>query len=397
MLDTVLAGLRVVDLTQNVAGPYCTQVLGDLGADVVKVERPGRGDDTRDWRPPEAGGQSATFLALNRNKSSVCIDLDSPDGIAVLRRLVAASDVIVHSMKPGSAESRGLGYEDLKPHNPKLIYCAISAFGGVGPLGNLPGYDPLMQAFTGIMSTTGHEGADPVRVGVSLIDMGTGMWMALGVLAAVIERGRTGEGCTVEASLLETGVTWMTILAASYLADGQIPKKLGSAVSMTAPYQVFRSSDGHVFIAAGNDGLFRRVCVALGAPALAEDPRFQSNPLRNANRGALHEALEAHTLPRTTADLVALLRAAGAPCSELHDVAQMLAHEQVRAVDIVRPLPVDGVPDHRVIALPLKADGARSAAMRAPPRLGADTEPILRSLGIRADEIDRLRAHGAIG
>jgi crotonobetainyl-CoA:carnitine CoA-transferase CaiB-like acyl-CoA transferase len=188
MLESVLAGLKVIDLTQNVAGPFCTQILGDMGAEVIKVERPGRGDDTRDWRPPEIGQKSSTFLALNRNKRSICVDLDSADGLEILRKLAASADIIVHSMKPGSAEARGFGYDDLKAINPSLIYCAISAFGQVGPLRGLPGYDPLMQAYTGIMSTTGNDGEAPVRVAVSLIDMGTGMWSAMGILAGVIER-----------------------------------------------------------------------------------------------------------------------------------------------------------------------------------------------------------------
>lgn len=397
MLDYVLRGIRVVDLTQNVAGPYCTQVLGDLGADVIKVERPGRGDDTRDWRPPAAGDHSATFLALNRNKRSICVDLDSPDGRDALRKLIAASDVVIHSMKPGSAEARGLGFEDLRAGNPRLIYCAISAFGSVGPLRGLPGYDPLMQAFTGIMSTTGHEGDDPVRVGVSLIDLGTGMWAVLGILAGIIERSRSGRGMLVETSLFETGVTWMTVFVAGFLATGRLPGKLGSSTPMTAPYRVYRSGDGHVFVAAGNNGLFRRVCDALGAPELADDPRFATNPARLAHREELDAALEARTRLRTTAQLIAALQRAGAPCSELNDVGQLLAHEQVAAMQLIAPLPVEGVPDHKVIALPLKADGQRSHAMRPPPALGADTDALLAELGITSDEIDRLRAARAIG
>ncbi|MGA0596128.1 CaiB/BaiF CoA transferase family protein [Enterovirga sp. CN4-39] len=397
MLDGVLKGIRVIDLTQNVAGPYCTQVLGDLGAEVIKVERPGRGDDTRDWRPPSTGDHSATFLSLNRNKRSICIDLDNAAGVEALRTLIAASDVVIHSMKPGSAEARGLGYDALKAANPKLIYCAISAFGSVGPLKNLPGYDPLMQAFTGIMSTTGHDGDDPVRVGVSLIDLGTGMWSALGILAAIIERGRSGEGALVEASLLETGTAWMTVIVAAHLATGKLPRKLGSATPMTAPYRVYRSADGHVFIAAGNNGLFRRVCEGLGAPELAADPRFASNPQRLANRDELDAALEALTRQRPTGELVASLQKSGAPCSELNDVGQLVRHEQVAAMELLAPLPVEGVPDHKVIALPIKANGARSRNLAPPPALGADTEAVLLEIGLDEAQIERLRAEGAAG
>ena len=397
MLETILSGLKVIDLTQNVAGPFCTQILGDFGAEVIKIERPGRGDDTRDWRPPEIGGQSATFLALNRNKASVAVDIDTPEGQEILRRLASTADIFVHSMKPGSAEARGLGADDLKSANPRLVYCAISAFGAVGPLKGLPGYDPLMQAFTGIMSTTGAAAGEPVRVGVSLIDMGTGLWAALGILAGLMRRAESGEGMTVEASLMDTGINWMTVFVAGYLATGRLPAKLGSAMAMTAPYELFASADGHVFIAAGNDRLFGKVCAGLGCAGLAEDPRFVTNPLRVANRAALKAALEAVTASQSTTDIVAALRAAGAPCSEMNDVADMLGHAQVAAAGMIRDLPVDGAPQHRVVALPLKADGRRSGADAPPPALGAATHDVLAGLGYGAAEIRRLREQGVAG
>jgi crotonobetainyl-CoA:carnitine CoA-transferase CaiB-like acyl-CoA transferase len=396
MLETVLAGMRVIDLTQNVAGPFCTQVLGDFGAEVIKVERPGRGDDTRDWRPPEVGGQSSTFVALNRNKRSVCIDLDKPEGVAVLKELVAGADIFIHSMKPGSAEARGFGPEELKAVNPRLIYCAISAFGQSGPLKNLPGYDPLMQAFTGVMSVTGNAGDDPVRVGVSLIDIGTGMWAALGIFAGLIQRGRTGQGLSVEASLLDTGVNWMTVFVASYLATGKLPQKMGSAMAMTAPYELFRSADGQVFIAAGNDGLFRRVCEGLGNPALADDERFRTNPLRVSNREALKAAINALTGALPTAEIVDRLRRAGAPCSEMQDVSQMLAHEQVAASGMIAGIELEHAPGHKVVALPLKLEGKRGALLSTPPALGADTAEVLETAGLHATRIASLRAAGIV-
>ncbi len=397
MLANILANVRVVDLTQNVAGPFCTQVLGDLGADIIKVERPGRGDDTRLWQPLEATGQSATFLALNRNKRSVCVDLDHPDGSEAVRAMARSADVVIHSMKPGSAEARGLGFETLAAENPRLVYCAISAFGQVGPLSALPGYDPLMQAFTGVMSTTGNDGQDPVRVGVSLIDMGTGMWATIGILGAILDRARTGRGMMVEASLLETGVSWMTVFVAGFLATSRLPKKLGSAVAMTAPYELFRSGDGHVFIAAGNDNLFGRVCEGLGGPALAHDPRFATNALRVQNRPDLRQAIEALTGDRPTAAIVAALRRVGAPCSELNDVSQMMAHEQVAAAGIIVDLPVENGPQRKVVATPLKAGGERSRALRTPPALGADTDQALADIGYAAGKIAALRRQGAIG
>ena len=396
MIDRILAGLKVIDLTQNVAGPYCTQILGDMGAEVIKIERPGSGDDTRAWRPPAVAGQSATFLALNRNKASVCVDVASDSGIQIVKDLAASADILVHSMKPGSAERRGLGYEQLHAINPRLIYCAISAFGNVGPLSALPGYDPLMQAFTGIMSTTGNEGDEPVRVGVSLIDMGTGIWGALGTLAALIHRGRTNEGLNVDASLLETGVSWMTVFVANFLASGNLPRKLGSAITMTAPYELFKTTDSYAFIAAGNDRLFARVCEGLGIPELAHDPRFLTNPDRVANRPALHAALEEATSRRSSSEVVAALRAIGAPCSEMNNVQQMLESEQVKAVDIVRPLPVDGGEGYQALALPVSVGGSRGAPFRAAPALGADTAAVLKAIGYDEDRLSALRQAGVI-
>lgn len=396
MLENILNGYRVIDLTQNVAGPFCTQILGDLGAEIIKIERPGSGDDTRAWRPPEVGGESAVYLALNRNKKSVCIDLDAAGGQAQLRKLVASADVFVHSLKPGSAEARGLGDDDLRMGNEGLIYCAISAFGEVGPLAALPGYDPLMQAFTGIMSVTGSPGDDPVRVSVSLIDMGTGMWSALGILAAFLQRSRTGVGTRVSASLLETGLSWMTVFAAAYLASGKLPQKMGSAMSGAVPYELFKSSDGYVFIAAANDRLFAKVCEALGCPELAQDARYLTNALRVANSKSLHEELERRTLSRSTQENVQTLRRAGAPCSEMNDVAQAIEHEQVKAVGMLSDLPIPGAPRHQVMALPIAMNHRRSGKLNPPPALGAHTAEVLGSIGCTAQQLEDLRRQGVI-
>jgi crotonobetainyl-CoA:carnitine CoA-transferase CaiB-like acyl-CoA transferase len=396
-MQRVLAGRRVLDLTQNVAGPYCTQILGDLGAEVLKVERPRTGDDTRAWTPPAWNGQSPTFLALNRNKQSLCVNLDDPEGQRLIARLAKSCDIVVHSMKPGSAESRGLGYEQLRQGHDELVYCAISAFGNRGPMQGLPGYDPLMQAFTGIMSVMGNEGDAPSRVSVSLIDMGTGMWAAMGILAATLEVQRSGKGSNVTTSLLETGVAWMTVFVANFQASRNLPSRLGSGMSMLTPYETFPAADGHVFIAAGNDRLFGQVCKGLGLDALAADPRFATNSARVNNRSELRTALEAATRRLPAAEIVRRLQKLGAPCSVMHNVAQMLDHEQVAAMGMVQKLPIEAGDDHRVLGLPFSLDGSRTSDHAPPPRLGSATHRLLTQAGYSHDDIESLRRRGAIG
>lgn len=385
-----LDGIRVIDLTQNVAGPYCTQIMGDMGAEVIKIERPGTGDDTRAWMPRAWGDQSSTFLALNRNKKSIAVDLDAQQGQEVVRALVRDADVLIHSLKPGSAEARGLGFEDLRKVNPRLVYCCISAFGQKGPMCKLPGYDPLMQAYTGIMSVTGSEGDAPARVSVSLIDMGSGMWAAMGILAALRKVEQTGEGTTVETSLLETGVAWMTVLVANHRASGVLPKKMGTAVAMTAPYELFSAADGAVFIAAGNDRLFEKVCDALELGALVGDPRFLSNTARVANRVELHDLIETRTKTLAASLIAQRLQERGAPCSVMNNVKQMLDSEQVRAVGIVQDLPIAPNDEHRVIGLPFTLAGHRRSEHTAPPALGQHTRELLLSAGYTANDIDAL-------
>ena len=396
-MEQVLKGLRVIDLTQNVAGPYCTQILGDMGAEVIKVERPGAGDDTRAWTPPDWDGQSPTFLAFNRNKKSICVDLDTAEGQQVIARLARSADILVHSMKPGSAEARGLGFAALREHNRRLVYTAISAFGKSGPMKGLPGYDPLMQAFCGVMSVTGNEGQPPVRVSVSLIDMGSGMWAAMGILAALRELERTGEGSCVDTSLLETGVAWMSVFVANYRASGNLPRRLGSAMTMLTPYELFAAADGSVFIAAGNDRLFAQVCKALDLTHLVADPKFQKNDARVKNRVELHALIEAATSTLSAAEAVRRLRACGAPCSVLNDVGQMLDDEQVAATGMVQPLPVTTRDDHKVLGLPFTIDGSRRTQHAAPPALGAHTRSLLAEAGYDEAAVQQLISAGHVG
>lgn len=394
--DSILKGLRVLDLTQNVAGPFCTQILADFGAEIIKIERPAGGDDTRHWIPSVIEAQSSTFLALNRGKASVALDIDTLEAQETIRTLAASCDVLVHSMKPGSLEKRGLGYDDLSALNPRLIYSELSAFGQSGPFRDLPGYDPLLQAFTGILSVTGHEGDSPARVGVSMIDLGTGIWLALGTIAAVLARVQDGKGRRVSANLMETGVSWMSIVLASYFANGEIPRKLGSATAMTAPYELFEAADGSVFISAGNDRLFEKVCMALELQELLEDERFLSNASRVINRTALHEAIERRTRSADVSTLIRQLREAGAPCAELQDVRQVSSHPQVVASGIVQLLPLSDAQALKVVGMPITLDGRRPITAKAAPQLGQDTEAVLLGAGVDPQIIRNLSAQGAL-
>ena len=396
MLERILAGMRVLDLTQNVAGPFCSQLLGDFGAEVIKVERPGGGDDSRSWRSPEPGSLSPHFIALNRNKRSICIDIGSDAGSAVVGRMTSTCQVFVHSMKPGSAEARGLGYEDLAKSNPGLVYCAISAYGEEGPLASLPGYDPVMQAFSGLMSLCGQAGDEPSRVPVSIVDVGTGMWAAIGILAACLERARTGQGMRVQTSLLETSLSWMNALIVAHALSGKAPQRMGTALANAAPYELFRTSDGYAMVAAPNDRLFTLVCRALGCEALAGDPRFATNALRLANRADLHRLMEETTSSQSVAKLVAALRELGVPCGEMNGFEQGLSHPQVRAVGMTGPWHEEtGLP--ALVETPLRMNGQRSQARSAPPELGQDTQAVLREAGLTDAEIAALRESGVLG
>src|SRR5262245_48428217 len=287
-----LEGARVLDVTTSIAGPYCAQILAALGAEVVKAERPDTGDDGRAWGPPFWAGEGTMFLSANAGKRSLALSLRDPRGRDALLRLADRADVVLQSLRPGLADELGLGPDVLRDRNPRLVYCAIGAYGHVGPLAREPGYDALMQAAGGLISVTGEPGGPGVRVGSSLIDQGTGTWAAIGVLAALLERERTGKGCVVDVSLYETAIAFIGYHLAGYLADGTVPSGEGTRFPMVAPYQVFRTGDGELMIAGGNDRLFRSICDVVGFPELAEDERFRTNRDRVRNRDELTRLLE---------------------------------------------------------------------------------------------------------
>jgi crotonobetainyl-CoA:carnitine CoA-transferase CaiB-like acyl-CoA transferase len=382
-----LNDIRVVDLTSSLAGPTCTQILAALGADVVKVEHPQRGDEARAWGPQFFEGGSVMFFAANASKRSLGLDVKTADGMEALLRLVDRADVFVQSMRPGTAERLGLGGVALRERNERLVYCSIGAFGRSGPLAGQPGYDPLMQAFTGIVSVTGESDRPGVRVGTSLIDLGTGVWAALGIVAALLERAQTGRGREVDVSLFETGLSLVGYQLTDALHTGTAPGRFGTAFPLIAPYEVFPTQDGELMIAAANDGLFVQLCERIGLPALADDPRFRTNPDRLANRDALLPPIRARLAEKSSAHWLDVLE--GIPVAPVQDIAQAAAHDQTRAVGIIQELA--GL---ETLGLPLEIDSERVGHHDAPPTLGAHSAEVLAELGYSAAEVDALAAAG---
>jgi len=391
-----LAGLVVLDLSRNLAGPYCTMLLGDLGADVIKVESTGGGDDTRTWRPPEWDGDSATFLACNRNKRSIALDLDTAAGQDVVQRLAIRSDVVVSSFRPGSLRKRGLDDESLRARNPRLVYCSISAFGSRGPKRDWPGYDPVLQAESGIMSVTGQPDGPPARLGVAAIDLGTALWAAVGIQAALRTRERTGLGELVEVSLYETAAWWLSYLISGYLGSGEVPQRHGSGAAFLAPYEVFSTAEGDLMVTAGNDQLFGTLCDELGLAELATDPRYAVNSARVANREDLHAVLQEAFARKTAAEWQALLRRRSVPCGIVRTVAEFVDDEQLEALGLLVATPHPEIPGLRLVGTPLNIGGRRPDRLEAPPALGQHTGEILDELGFSRLEIEALRGQGAV-
>jgi crotonobetainyl-CoA:carnitine CoA-transferase CaiB-like acyl-CoA transferase len=374
--DLPLAGARILDLSRVLAGPLCTQVLGDLGADVVKIERPEVGDDTRHWGPPFAGEDAAYFLSLNRNKRSVALDLRSPEGAAAARRLALRSDVVIENFRPGLMAEFGLALEDLRREHRGLVTCSLTAFADdLAESASRPGYDIIVQALSGLMSITGERDGEPTKVGVAVLDVVTGLYAAIGILAALRERDRTGRGRHVSVALFDASVAALVNQAANHLIGGAVPGRMGSEHPNIVPYQLFHAADRPFILAAGNDRLFRRTCVVLDLPELADDARFATNEARVANRGELIPVLASRFAKRDAMRWVEALEAVGVPCAPIRGLDEVFASPEGAA--LVREVedPARGL--LRLLASPIRFDGAAAPAPRTPPRLGEHTGEIL--------------------
>lgn len=378
-----LQGIRVVDVTTSVAGPFATLILGDLGAEVIKVERPGVGDDTRYWGPPFWDGESCHFSTLNRNKKSVEIDLGSAEGRETLRRLINSADVLVQNLRPGALERRGLDYASFSESNPRLIYCEITGFGRTGPLADKPAYDPLVQAHSGLMSMVGAEDSPTARIPVSILDQGSGMWAVIGILDALRAREVSGRGRMVSVSLLGTALAWQPVQLANYFAAGVLPSRLGSGAIGICPYGAFPTATTEIVIAAGNQKLWLGLLDVVGAAELAKDPRFATNEGRVRHRHKLDEELAQQLRERTADEWITALEAAGVPCARINTLADIVGSDEVAAIGAIRSMHHPRISDYRAFTLPMSDETGPVESYRAAPLLGEHTEEILAELRTR--------------
>ncbi len=386
-----LTGFTVLDLTRVLSGPYCTMVLGDLGARIIKVEQPGRGDDTRAWGPPFIGAESAYFLSINRNKESVTLDYKPAAGRAVLERLVAQADVLVENFRPGTLERAGFGWEAMHARLPRLVYASIAGYGQTGPRRNEAGYDAVMQAEGGLMSVTGEADRPGYRLGVAITDMVSGLYCAQGITAALLARERSGRGQRVDIGMLDTTAALLTYQAANWFATGKTPQRQGNRHATIAPYETFTTADGEIVIAVGNDEIWKRFCPAAGLPELAGNPRFATNKDRMANYDEMRPPIDRVFRTATNAEWIARLNAAGVPNGEVRDIGQMLNDPHLAAREMVQTLMHPTIGATRVIGAPIKLSDTPASLRTAPPVLGQHTDAVLAELGYSPAEVAALR------
>ncbi|MBU6348585.1 MAG: CoA transferase [Chloroflexi bacterium] len=394
---SLLAGLRVLDLSRVLAGPYCTMVLADYGADVVKVEEPGSGDGTRGWGPPWVGDQSAYFLTANRNKRSLTVDLKTTAGQQIVQQLALCSDVLVENFKVGDAARLGVDYATLAARNPRLVYCSITGYGQTGPACEQAGYDFVVQAQGGIMSITGPVEGEACKVGVAIADITAGLFAATAILAALHERATSGQGQWIDIALLDAQIAWLANVAQNYLVTGEPPRRYGNAHPSIVPYETFATADGHLALAIGTDEQFRKFCQAAGVPALAEEERFRTNQARVEHRSVLVPSLQALLRTRSTAAWLALCAEQKVPAGPINDIPAALADPQVRARGMVQEVEHPSVGRIALLGPVAKFERTPATVRSAPPPLGFHTEEVLAELlGYTASQIARLRAQGVI-
>lgn len=391
-----LSGTKVLDLSRTLAGPFTAMMLGDLGAEVIKVEQPGTGDETRGFVPPTWGDESCYYISLNRNKRGMTLNLKTEEGREIVRELVKESDVLIENFRTGTMEKFGLGYNVLKELNPRLVYCAVSGFGRTGPMKDDAAYDLLMQGFGGLMSVTGEADGAPVKVGFSIVDLATGMYAAIGVMSALFQREKTGLGQMVETSLLESIVSLQSYLAYGYFATGMVPRKWGSAHPNLAPYQAFKAKDGYFIIAITNDGLWRKMCDALELTNLKDHPKFAVNSDRVANRDELIKILSEYSAQHEAKEIIAKLNAVGVPSGPINTIADVLNHQQVLHREMVVDIEHPTIGMIKLLGIPFKLSDTPGEIRLAPPTLGEHTNDILMGLGYSKEKIELLREREVI-
>ena len=394
-LPRPLDGVLVLDFSRVLAGPYCSMVLGDLGARVIKVEPMGTGDDTRQYGP-FIGQESAYFMSINRNKESIAVNLKSPAGLEAAKKLAARADVVLENYRPGTMERLGLGYRILRELNPKLVYASVSGFGQDGPWRDKPAYDVIVQGLSGMMSITGYPGGPPVRVGISLGDIAAGLFATIGILSALYERERSGQGQMIDVAMLDTQVAMLENAVARYLVTGEVPGPLGTRHPSITPFAAFPSADGYILVAIGNDSLWRRFCERVGRPDLVTDERFATNRSRTENWVSMEPVLNSIFHERTTADWIEFLEDTGIPCGPVNTMDKVVTHPQVVARETLVEVDAIGGGKLRMPRTPIKMDRTDPSTYRPAQRLGASTERVLAELGYSAEEIEGLRRSGAV-
>ena len=391
-----LEGLRVVELARTLAGPYCGMMLADMGAEVIKVEQPGVGDETRGYSPPEMNGESTYYLSLNRNKKGITANLKSKEGQRIVKELVKKSDILIENFRYGAMEKFGLDYEKLKEINPRLIYCAVTAFGRTGPMKSEPGYDLLLQGFGGIMSVTGEANGLPMRVGFSIVDLTTAIYASNAILLALLVREKTGRGQYVETSLMESIISLQCYHAQGVFATGQPPGRFGTGHPNIVPYQVFETKDNYIIIAVPNDWLWKKMCSAIGMEDLMDDPRFATNASRVAHRDLLISSMLKVTKAQSASDILERLHQAGVPSGPVNDISQALAHPQVAHRDMIQEVQHPTIGPLKLLGLPMKLAETPGSIRMPPPLLGQHTIEVLKGLGYGDQEIQHLRDSGTI-